>query len=129
MRKHCVGLAPLLVSGILLSGIPGCGSGALGPADAAGAQAALDRVLAAWKEGKPADSLKGDQPPIEVSDHQWRNGLRLVKYEIAKDSQRFGAEQKFEVVLWLQDEKGKPKKETTQYVVGTNPKLTVIRGY
>ncbi len=128
MRMHLVGMV-VLIAGILLSGIPGCGSGPPSPADSDAAHVALNQALAAWKDGKPAESLKDDQPPIEIADHQWSNGLRLVKYEIAKNSQRFGAEQKFEVVLWLRDTKGKSKKEMTEYLVGTDPKLTVIRGY
>ena len=48
---------------------PGCGSGPPRPADPVAAREALERTLAAWKEGKTPESLKDAEPPIVVSDH------------------------------------------------------------
>ncbi|HZW35026.1 MAG TPA: hypothetical protein VFF52_30155 [Isosphaeraceae bacterium] len=122
----------MAVSMALLSQ-PGCGEGPPKPADPAAAREALDRALTAWREGKPAESLKSDNPPIVVSDHVWSNGARLVKYQIEPGDRRAGTDQTFQVVLWLQDDKAKgkakEKQEKTEYNVGTNPILTVVRPF
>ena len=90
---------------------------------------ALDRALGAWKDGKSAESLKSDNPAIVVSDHLWNKGAPLIKYEIEKGDHRNGANQRFKVVLWFKDEKGKEKKEKTEYDVGTDPVITVVRPF
>ena len=59
-------------------------------------------------EGKSADSLKQGQPPIEVSDHQWSQAMRLVKYEITKNDHAAGADHAFDVILWLDDRRPRP---------------------
>jgi hypothetical protein len=119
------------------SALPGCGSGPPKPADPAAAREALDRALTAWKEGKSPESLKSDSPPIVVSDHSWSNGVRLVRYEIEPGDRRAGADQCFQVVLWLEGAQSKGKsqskvgerREKTEYNVGTNPILTVVRPF
>jgi hypothetical protein len=129
-----VGLSAAVIG---LSVLPGCGSGPPKPADPAAAREALDRALTAWKEGRSAESLQSADPPIVVSDHTWSNGARLVKYEIAPGDRRAGADQSFQVVLWIEDskaqgkgkDKGKERQEKTEYNVGTNPILTVVRPF
>jgi hypothetical protein len=121
----------------VLSGPTGCGTGPPKPADPAAARAALERALTAWSEGKSAESLKDDDPPIVVSDHSWLNGARLLKYQIEPGDRRAGTDHNFQVVLWLEDDKTKAKgkdkggerREKTEYNVGTNPILTVIRPF
>ena len=83
--------------------------------------------LTAWTEGRASDSLKQGQPPIEASDHQWSQGMPLVKYEITKNDYAAGADQAFGVILWLEDRPGKPRKEAAKYFVGTSPALSVSR--
>jgi hypothetical protein len=130
-------MASLSAAAIALSGPMGCGSGPPKPADPAAARQALERALTAWSEGKSAESLKNDDPPIVVSDHGWTNGARLLKYEIEPGDRRAGADQCFQVVLWLEDDKAKAKgksnagerREKTEYNVGTNPILTVVRPF
>ncbi len=123
----------LSTAAIVLSVPSGCGSGPPKPADPAAAREALERALTAWKEGKSSESLKSENPPIVVSDHAWNNGTRLVKYEIEPGDRRAGADQSFQVILWLQDDKVKAKakerQEKTAYNVGTNPILTVVRPF
>jgi hypothetical protein len=134
-------LAGVSTAMLAMLSLLGCGSGPPSPADPVAAREALERALAAWKEGKSADSLKSDSPPIVVSDHAWRNGARLVKYEIEPGDRRAGADQCFQVVLWLQDDKptakakakgtsqGGERREKVEYNVGTNPILTVVRPF
>lgn len=129
VTKKLVGCAGLLVVGIVASVVTGCGSTAALPADHDTARKALDRALAAWQEGKPPESLRDEQPPIVINDHVWSKGGRLVRYEVEGDGKLVGADQRFQVVLWLRGDKGKDKKQMTEYNVGTNPILTVIRPF
>jgi hypothetical protein len=120
---------------ITLSASPGCGSGPPRPADPAAARQALERALDAWIQGKQVESLKSENPPIVVSDHDWSSGARLVKYQIEPGDRRAGADHCFQVVLWLENDKTDPKrkgqehKEKTEYNVGTDPILTVVRPF
>jgi hypothetical protein len=135
-RRGLLKLASLSAA-IITGGLPGCGSGPPKPADPATAREALEHALKAWTEGKSAESLKNDNPPIVVSDHAWTNGARLIRYEIEPGDRRAGADQNFQVVLWLQDDQAKAKgkakggerQEKTQYNVGTAPILTVVRPF
>jgi hypothetical protein len=130
-RREFFEMAGKSIAVIALSCVAGCGSGPPKPADPAAARDALDRALVAWKDGKSVESLKDADPPIVVSDHLWKNGSRLVKYQIEPGDRREGADQIFRVVLWLENEKakGKEKEEKTEYTVGTNPILTVVRAF
>ncbi len=118
---------------ITLLASPGCGSGPPPPADPTAARAALERALAAWQEGKTAESLKSDRSPIVVSDRSWAQGERLLKYQIEPGDHQAGADHVFPVILWLDDQtaksKTKEKRVSTEYNVGTNPILTVVRGF
>ena len=131
--RKLLGIESLLAAAIALMGLPGCGSGPPTPADPAAAREALERTLTAWKEGKSAESLQSENPPIVVSDHAWNNGARLVRYQIEPGDRRAGADQSFQVILWLQDDKikarAKERQEKTAYNVGTNPILTVVRPF
>jgi len=126
-------ITTLLAAVMMLSALPGCGSGPPKPADPAAAREALERTLTAWKEGRSSESLKDENPPIVVSDHVWNKGARLVRYQIEPGDRHAGADQSFQVVLWLQDEKAKAKakerEEKTEYNVGTHPILTVVRPF
>jgi hypothetical protein len=128
-----LGIVGLSVAAIAAAALPGCGAGPPAPAEPAAARQALERALSAWTEGKSAESLKSDSPPIVVSDQAWNKGARLLKYQIEPKDHRAGADQIFHVVLWFPDEnaKGKTKErqETADYNVGTNPTLTVVRGF
>jgi hypothetical protein len=132
-KRRLFHMATLSLAAIALSGPTGCGSGPPKPADPAAARAAPERALTAWSEGKSAESLKDDDPPIAVSDHAWLNGARLVKYQIEPGDRRAGTDHNIQVVLWLEDDKAKAKggerREKTEYNVGTNPILTVIRPF
>lgn len=133
--------ASLSAAVIAVLGPPGCGSGPPKPADPAAARQALERALTAWSEGKSVESLKDEDPPIVVSDHSWLNGAHLVKYQIEPGDRRAGTDHNFQVVLWLEDDKagakskskskgkGGERREKTEYNVGTNPILTVIRPF
>ena len=112
---------------LFLAGMVGCGASPPAPADAELARQALDRALTAWQEGKPADALKSERPPVVVADHQWSGGYRLEKFQVEPFDQAAGADRNFRVTLWLKGSKGKSVQEATEYNVGTSPALTVVR--
>ncbi len=123
-------IAIMAAAAILLSAAPGCGdAGLASPSDATEAREALDRTLAAWQKGKRADSLKGEVPPLEASDHQWKSGLHLVKYEVQNDRPPSATGQSFRVTLWLKDDRSKQTKVITQYDVTTSPLRVVRAGF
>ena len=128
-KRKLIEIVACSTATIAICTMAGCGSGPPAPAEPMAAREALDRALGAWKDGKSAESLKSDNPAIVVSDHLWNKGAPLIKYEIEKGDHRNGANQRFKVVLWFKDEKGKEKKEKTEYDVGTDPVITVVRPF
>jgi hypothetical protein len=130
MKKKLFGIMAAAAAAILLAAAPGCGdAGSASPTDASDARGALDRTLAAWQQGKTADSLKGEKPPLEASDHQWKSGLHLVKYEVQNDRPPSATGQSFRVTLWLKDDRSKQTKVITQYDVTTSPLRVVRAGF
>ena len=130
MKRSLIGIASIVATGFLLSVGPGCvGSSPASPAETAEARKVLDRALTAWQEGKPVDSLKNEQPPLDASDHQWSNGLHLVKYEVQNDHLTGGSGQSFRAILWLKDHRSKRTKVMTQYDVTTSPLRVVRAGF
>jgi hypothetical protein len=118
-----------LAAGVLiLSVTSGCrDNSAAGAADTNQARSALDRALSAWRDGKTADALKSEEPPLEASDHQWKNGLHLVRYEVQQDPLPSGSGQSFRVTLWLKDDHSRQTKVNTQYDVATTSPIRVAR--
>lgn len=51
------------------------------PEDAA-ARAALTAALDAWKAGKAPDQIGASGPAVQAQDSQWRDGQKLLAYEI-----------------------------------------------
>ena len=111
----------VIATGLVLSLAPGCGVSSLSSVDSGQARQALDRALSAWRDGKTAESLKTMDPPLDAADHQWKSGLKLVKYEVQDDRAPSGPSQSFRVTLWLKDARSKDTKVVTQYDVATNP--------
>jgi hypothetical protein len=114
-------------AGLLAAMVLGCGAPAPKPADSTVAKETLNQALEAWKKGQPADSLKDGNPPVVVSDHRWRGGYTLDRYDIEKDERMHGSDLKVRVTLWQRDPKGKEVKESTLYAVGTGSPFTVVR--
>src|SRR5579883_2335380 len=98
-------IAALPAAVFVLSLQPGGSTGPPRPADPVAAREALDRALGAWREGQSAESLTSGVSPIVVSDHVWHRETGLLKYQIEPAARRGGADQSFQVVLWLQDDK------------------------
>ncbi|HMF11011.1 MAG TPA: hypothetical protein VKE94_01860 [Gemmataceae bacterium] len=119
----------MLLAGIaclLVLGMSGCGK-ARPKADPHVARDTLRAALDAWKTGQPADALQARDPPIHVTDHEWRNGFALLEYEVSEKDQLFGPALRCQVQLTLRNPKGKPVNKNATYSVGTNNALTVVR--
>jgi hypothetical protein len=130
MKSKLIGIMAAAATAILLTIASGCGdAGSASSADPSEARSVLDRALAAWQKGKTADSLKGEEPPLEASDHQWKNGLHLVKYEVQNDRPPSATGQSFRVTLWLKDDRSKQTKVITQYDVTTSPLRVARAGF
>jgi hypothetical protein len=130
MNSNLIRIAGAAAAAFLLSIAPGCGGDSpASPADTGEARKVLDRALSAWRDGKPADALKSEEPPLEAADHQWKSGLHLVKYEVQSDRLPAGTGQSFRVTLWLKDDRAKQTKMNTQYDVTTSPPRVVRAGF
>jgi hypothetical protein len=128
MKISRMPFAGLAAGVLILSVTSGCGNNsAAGAADTNQARSALDRALSAWRDGKTADTLKSEEPPLEASDHQWKNGLHLVKYEVQQHPLPSGSGQTFRVTLWLKDDHSRQTKVITQYDVATTSPIRVAR--
>jgi hypothetical protein len=106
--------------------VAGCGGRPPQPADPVQARAALELVLDTWKKGEQPETLKDRQPPVIAVDYDWRNGDRLLHYQVQND-EPFGADLRCQVVLSVQSKNGQAQKRKAVYSVGTAPALTVIR--
>jgi len=91
------------------------------------ARETLRVALDSWKKGQPPDALNDRDPPILVTDHEWRGGFALLEYKIAAKDQLFGSDLRCQVELSLQNPKGKTISKKATYSVGTNRVLTIVR--
>lgn len=117
----------LLVLALFTCG--GCGGTSAGPVDASAARRALESALTAWQQGESPGSLKQSDPPITVQDLDWKNGVKLVEYEILPDAQLDRLNLHAHVKLTLEDASGNQTQKTVQYVVATDPVTTVFREF
>lgn len=114
---------------VLCWGLLGCG----GPARARPVQGDLARktlaeVLDHWKSGGRIEELRQRKPEIVAQEFFWSKGMKLQEYRILGDGQPENANLRCEVELKLVPEDGgAPVKKTVNYLVGTDPVLTVFR--
>lgn len=109
--------------------LAGCDDGIPPPetADPDAARSTLQRALEAWQSGQTIAQAKDATPSIIAADPLWEQGRSLSKFEILGAAQESGAEQVFDVKLWVTDADGNESEQTVAYRVGTQPVLTVFR--
>src|SRR5688572_2080097 len=74
--------APLFVVALALSG---CGGPELPPpVDTEEAGQQLRTALESWKKGEPYKGLESRDPPIVINEPLWRDGTKLLNYELEK---------------------------------------------
>ena len=114
-----------LASLVLAAMGPGCGGQK--PADPDQARATLATALDAWHDRKTMDDVTNGSPPITVADPSWKGGFKLARYEVGQSAREAGFDLNIPVELWLEDPKGKEKREKVKYTVSVEPSRTVIR--
>ncbi len=117
----------VLLTGVCLGFLSGCGKGPGPNADIDQAGPALRTALEAWKDGKPQTDFAGQNSSILMNEDDWREGKRLTDYKM-DDA---GALQGRQVVWWveitLEDKDGKAVTSKAKYVVDTTPRLVIVR--
>jgi hypothetical protein len=85
---------------------------------AADARAALDAALRAWKDGQAHGTVRQGTVAVEPIDPQWRDGKKLITYEIVQEERR-------ENIPWFSvrlNVQGAAEPQTLRYVVmGIDP--------
>src|SRR3954468_17265199 len=87
------------ISALALYVAPGCDSGQARitpPEDQA--RVAVESTLAAWRDGKPYDKLEST-PPVRVVNSAWRDGEKIVSFEILDEEGRDDGTKAFSVRL------------------------------
>lgn len=118
---------PLLLGGLVVVAMIGCGPRPPEPADPGAARAALTQALDAWQQGQTPTDLQASSPPIHVADVDWQGGWKLHKYKLDAKDVMHGAAVRLGARLSLRSPKGKTAEKQVFYLVGTQPTLTVVR--
>ena len=115
---------------VVLSGLLyGCG----GPVRAKPVRVDLARdtlvqVLDHWKSGGSIEELRKRKPEIVAQEFFWTKGMKLQEYRILGDGRPENANLVCEVELTLvAEDGGTPTQKRVNYMVGTDPVLTVFR--
>lgn len=115
--------------GVLCCVLLGCG----GPVRAKPVQSDLARktlveVLDHWKSGGNIEELRKRKPEIVAQEFFWTKGMKLQEYRLLDEGRSENANLRCEVELTLVSEDGgAPTKKTVNYLIGTDPVLTVFR--
>lgn len=119
----------LILIGLFAGGISGgfgCGTAPPNPSDPAAGRTALQQSLEAWKRGETPDSYQQSSGVIAV-DKEWKDGAKLVDFDIAPDSVADGYDVQFKVKLTVKDASGKTSTPKSVYNVSTTPSLVIVR--
>ena len=117
-------LAGTLAFAMLLV-VAGCG-GAGGGGTEQEARTALTKALDAWKAGHSAANMRNEDPEVVVGDSDWKQGRKLVAYEIG--SGLFdGKNLRVPVILTVAQPPRGNRKLVVNYIVGTRPVVTIFR--
>jgi hypothetical protein len=103
---------------IVMAGLAGCGGGSAPLPSTVEARQALQMSLDAWKAGKPAASLVGEKPSIEIVDYEWKAGKVLSDYTLGQEAPGQGV-QTFSASLTIKGEPG--PKEVKYMILGLDP--------
>ena len=105
----------------------GCGGPELlPPVDPADAGRQLGAVLKAWKDGEPFESLAKREPPIVFNEALWRDGTRLLEYELG-EVELHGRQGRCTAKLTLRDKDGKQFERRIGYQIDTVPRVVIVR--
>jgi hypothetical protein len=123
----CSSVSRWAIQALALFALLGC-QGKPQPADASLARATLQRFLDAWKAGTSADDFEQTSPAVNVNEPLWRDGARLVSYDLEGSEKPAGHDLRFSVKLSLEDSSGKKSEQKANYIVSTSGALVIVRG-
>lgn len=116
-----------LMPGCVVAVALGCGPSPPQPSDPAAGRDTLRGVLDAWKRGDTPDDYQRANPAVAVAERQWRQGAKLLDYEIDGDAKADGYDVQYKVRLTVRDAAGRESREKAVYNVSTTPRLVVVR--
>jgi len=114
----------LIPVSLVLATLSGCSGSRSAPAasDPAQAKQALVQTLDGWRSGVKPESI----PETIVSDTEWKNGSELVSHQLQGEGETFGSGLRYTVLLEVRSA-GATQKKFAQYLVGTSPRVSVVR--
>jgi hypothetical protein len=118
------GLRSLITIGLLF--VVGCGAGAGYRLDPQIAEQSLEIALNVWQSGEKQEVLQLKSPKIVMGDYQWAAGKKLVEFKIKSETTLEGSNVRKTVELVLENN-GKRSTETVEYLVGTDPFVSIFR--
>jgi hypothetical protein len=124
MIRH-YGLVALFTGLCLLSGIA-CNDNKGVSADPDKARDVLKQSMEAWQKGETPDAFKL-RTNITVAERRWNDGVQLLSFEIATESDMNGFDWQCTVKTKIKDKNGKTSEEKAIYCVSTAPNLVVVR--
>lgn len=129
-RTTRLAVAPALVLlGTLLGGaLAGCGYRPIvAVSDVAQATDLVQRTFSAWQAGVPVAELRGERPPVYVSEDWWQAGFELDQFQIEGEGELVGTNVRVTVTLEGTHPKLGKRKVTQAFLVTTTPALTIAR--
>ena len=99
------------------------------PVDEELALQTLTSFLEAWKGGRAIEELAREPVPVVGQDFDWMSGKQLLSYRISGSGIPQDANLRVEVELDLTDQSESKRTKKVIYIVGTDPSLTVFRGF
>jgi hypothetical protein len=90
------------------------------------ARVTLKLALDAWQQGETWEAFRGHSA-ITIVERKWRDGYRLLAYEVVGDGEMSGFDWQCRVRLSLQSAGGKTSQEKAVYSISTAPVLVIVR--
>jgi hypothetical protein len=96
------------------------------PARPEQARAILRQALDAWRQGKTPEAFR-QHSSITAVERKWREGYRLIGYQLVGDGEMFGFDWQCRAKLSLENAGGKKSQEKAIYSISTGPALVIVR--
>ena len=122
--------AVLAAFSLALATVAGCGGKNYTPpaeADPAVARSALEKALDCWRLRITPEELGKADPAITVADYDWRDGRRLIEFQILSGEQPLGTSVHWPVRLKVVQANGREQWLDVTYIVSTNPIIHISR--
>jgi hypothetical protein len=118
----------LLLLGLLLSALTGCGDNLPPAASPDKAREVLTTSFEAWKNGETAQSLTAREQPIYFNDPRWEPGTRVVSYAIDESHEMYGQSVRLTGTMTVKQADGAAKERKFNYLIDTAPAIVIVPG-